>query len=156
MFVLLNFFLLKMFLCFGKYFDLWDLSEMMMVGGGSKVLVTSYQVSRNDLFLIDWVCVVLLHSYGDVIIAGKRLQNIDFARRLWPVSRKRSLSSHTGCDTGPRSFLSHPFSRFIQEAKEIEDLSCILIPTESYFISTSGHKDFIWQLMEWRYSDNKL
>ena len=43
-----------MFLCFGKYFDLWDLSEMMMVGGGSKVLVTSYQVSRNDLFLIDW------------------------------------------------------------------------------------------------------
>ena len=48
-------FLLKTFLCFGKYFDLWDLSEMMMEGGGSKVLVTSYQVSRNNLFLIDWL-----------------------------------------------------------------------------------------------------
>ena len=51
-----------------------------------------------------FVCGVLSHSrsfhlYGDVTIAGERLQIFTYARHLWPLSSEGSLACHTYCDT---------------------------------------------------------
>ena len=51
----------------------------------------------------------ILHLYGDVTIAGERLQNIGQCSVLTALSREGSLSCYTCCDTGPR------FSVFIRK-----------------------------------------
>ena len=40
------------------------------------------------------------HSYGDVTIAGERLQILSYARHSWPLSSEGYLTCHTYCDTG--------------------------------------------------------
>ena len=55
-----------------------------------------------------FVCGISSHSrifdsYGDVTIAGERLQIVTYAWHLWSLSSKGSLACHTYCDTG------HPF-----------------------------------------------
>ena len=42
----------------------------------------------------------IFHSYGDVAIAGERLQIFIYARHSWPLSSKGSLACHTYCNTG--------------------------------------------------------
>jgi hypothetical protein len=57
----------------------------------------------------------IFHLYGDVTITGEGLQNLGLDdRRSGPLSRKRSLSCHTCCDTGRRFFRSHSKDRPIQ------------------------------------------
>ena len=42
----------------------------------------------------------IFHSYGDVTIAGERLQILIYARHSWPLSSKGYLACHTYCNTG--------------------------------------------------------
>ena len=42
----------------------------------------------------------IVHSYGDVTIAGEGLQILTFARHSWPLSSEGSLAYHTHCDEG--------------------------------------------------------
>ena len=44
-----------------------------------------------------------VHSYGDVTIAGERLQILTYARHVLQLSSEGSLACQTYCDTG------HPF-----------------------------------------------
>jgi hypothetical protein len=67
------------------------------------------------ILLFDWLIVYgftsrsrIFHLYGNVTTAGEGLQNLGLSRRSGPLSRERSLSCHTYCDTGPRFFRSHP------------------------------------------------
>jgi hypothetical protein len=77
--------------------------------------------------LIDWLidCLLFFVSlknnsliYGDVTIAGERLQN---ARRSGPLSREGSLSCYICCDTGLRLscpiWRIVPFSRILQHTR---------------------------------------
>ena len=49
------------------------------------------------------------HSYGDVNIAGERLQMLTYARHSWPLSNEVSSACHIYCDTG------YPFIMVISE-----------------------------------------
>ena len=42
----------------------------------------------------------ILHSCGDVTIAGERLQILTYAQHSWPLSSEGSLACLTYCDTG--------------------------------------------------------
>ena len=48
-------------------------------------------------------------SYGDVTHTGEGLQNLTYARHLWPLNSEGSLACHTYCDTG------HPFIMVISK-----------------------------------------
>ena len=56
-----------------------------------------------------WSHLRIFHSFGDVIITGKGLQILTYARHLWLLSGEGSLVCHTYCDTG------HPFIKVIHE-----------------------------------------
>ena len=43
---------------------------------------------------------IIVHSYGDVTIAGEGLQILTCARHSRPLSSESSLACHTYCDTG--------------------------------------------------------
>ena len=44
----------------------------------------------------------IFHSYGDVTIAGERLQILTYARHAWPLSSEGSLTCH-----GPTLYSGH-------------------------------------------------
>jgi hypothetical protein len=69
----------------------------------------------------------IFHSYGDVTIASKRLQNLGLCSALRPLSSEGSLSCHTHCNTEPQFFRSHPKNRshlvaFYEKQRDAEDL----------------------------------
>ena len=50
----------------------------------------------------------IFHSFGDVTIIGKGLQNLTYARHLWQLSSEGSLACHTYCDLqGPVTLTSN-------------------------------------------------
>ena len=51
----------------------------------------------------------IFHSYGDVTIAGERLQILTCARHSWPLSSECSFACHSYCDT------EHPSIMVISE-----------------------------------------
>ena len=61
---------------------------------------------QKDKTEIKFVCLEFIvqlerifHSYGDVTIAGERLQILTFARHSWLLSSEGSLTCHTNCGT---------------------------------------------------------
>ena len=71
---------------------------------------STYQT--EDLFVCLFVVLVpleLFYLYGDVIITGKGLQILIYARHSWPWSSEGSYACYTYCDTG------HPFIMVISD-----------------------------------------
>ena len=49
----------------------------------------------------------IFHSYGDVIIAGKALQILTYARQSWSLSSEGSWTCHTCCDNRNPVYNNH-------------------------------------------------
>ena len=88
----------------------------------------------NNFFLFIWRLLShsrIFHSYGDITIAGERLQILTYARHSWPLSSEGSLTCHTHCETGL------PFKMVISED-----------PWHSHLMSSvwqwSCHYMFLW------------
>ena len=67
--------------------------------------ITTARTAQGILFVMLFVWSLsshsrIVHSYGDVTIAGEGLQILTYARHSWPLSSKGSLTCHTYCDTG--------------------------------------------------------
>ena len=104
--------------------------------------------SHSGLVASDLLNLTYNHMYVCCLLFSVRLENISLILRhrhcewgaaefmpgawyLWPLSRKRSLSCHTGFDTGLRFFAAsseglHHFNSLFRHAKGTKDLHCIL------------------------------
>ena len=74
-------------------------------------LVVNWLLKYNVLMFVSSFSSELriFHSFGDVTIAGERLQILTYARHSWPLSSEGSLTCHIYYDTG------HPFMMVISE-----------------------------------------
>jgi hypothetical protein len=87
--------------------------ENLFLPGSSQVCVWMYVKGS----LIDWLSRVLrpaqeLFTYMETSpLPVKGCKIYAYARRSGPLSRERSFSCHTCCDTGPRFFRCHPKDR---------------------------------------------
>jgi hypothetical protein len=80
---------------------------------GDYLLFMPFYVSI-ELLWVDWLIIYsftsrsrVFHLYGDVTIAGERLQNLGLRSALRAFEHREI----TCCDTGPRIFRSHPKDR---------------------------------------------
>jgi hypothetical protein len=89
-----------MYVVWGCYFII----AICLMNQQLKLIFCIYSLKQHDCLIMYGFTSrsIIFHLDGDVTIACEGLQNLGLCSG--PLSRERSLSCHTCCDTGPRVF----------------------------------------------------